>query len=41
MAQTGLWEASTFKGLSAVLENPKVAVAKACQAVEDCIAANR
>ena len=32
---------ATFPSLIAVLENPKWPVSKACQAVEDCLAANR
>lgn len=35
------WDAATPAGLVAILENPKWPVSKACQAVEDCILANR
>lgn len=35
------WDAATPAGLVAILDNPKWPVSKACQAVEDCILANR
>ena len=41
MGEATAWEATTFKGLNAVLENQKISVARACQAVEDCLASNR
>lgn len=35
------WDATTPQGLRAILERPRVKVAQACEAVEQCIAANR
>ena len=37
----GSWEPTTFAGLCAILDNSKVPVSMACQAVEECIASNR
>lgn len=34
------WQATTFSGLLNILDNPRTTVAKACQAVEDCLASN-
>ena len=40
-ASVAPWEPSSFGGLCAILDNPKWTVARACQAVEECIASNR
>lgn len=36
-----LWDATTFTGLVAILEDSRVPVAQGCRAVEECLAINR